>query len=428
VKHSLHSTARAAERAVLVGAGRPGAAISTVESVEELGRLARTAGLRVVGQATQALHRPEAATFIGTGKVNEVRALRERLRADVVVFDDALSPAQQRNLERELGCKVVDRSALILDIFAQHARSTEGKLQVELAQLEYLLPRLTRQWTHLSRLGGGVGTRGPGETQLEVDRRRVRERMALLRRRLGAVERTRALHRAQREAVPSPTVALVGYTNAGKSTLMRSLTGAHVHVEDRLFATLDPTVRRLRVPGGAPALLVDTVGFIHKIPHQLIEAFKSTLEQVATASVLLHVVDVSHSGWRAHVAIVEAVLREIGADGVPTWFAFNKCELLEPTARPGRAELERGTLVSALRGDGIETLRQQVGALLAADLVRVQWEVPLGRGDVVAALRRGGRVLEERLGSGTLRISALVPARLAGRLRKSAPEVRDACS
>ena len=428
MKDSLHSTARAAERALLVGAGRPGGAISIADSVQELGRLARTAGLHVVGQATQALHRPEPATFIGKGKVEEVRALRDRMRADVVVFDEALSPAQQRNLERTLACKVIDRSALILDIFAQHARSTEGKLQVELAQLEYLLPRLTRQWTHLSRLGGGVGTRGPGETQLEVDRRRVRERMALLRRRLAGVERTRALHREQRTAAPSPTVALVGYTNAGKSTLMRSLTGAQVHVADRLFATLDPTVRRLRVPGGAPALLVDTVGFIHKLPHQLIEAFKSTLEQVATASVLLHVVDVSHAGWRAHVAIVEGVLREIGADGVPTWFAFNKCELMEPAARPERAELEQGTLVSALRGDGIETLRQRIGALLEAGLVRVQWEIPLGRGDVLAALRRGGHVLEERVGSGTLRISALVPARLAGRLRKAAPEVRDVCS
>jgi GTP-binding protein HflX len=428
VRQSPHSTARPAERAILVGAGPPGGAIPTVDSVRELGHLARTAGLEVVGQATQTLRHFEPATFIGTGKVDEVRALRERVRADVTVFDDPLSPAQQRNLERLLGCKVVDRSALILDIFAQHARSTEGKLQVELAQLEYLLPRLTRQWTHLSRLGGGVGTRGPGETQLEVDRRRVRERMALLRRRLDAVERTRALHRAQRAAVPTPTVALVGYTNAGKSTLMRSLTGASVHVEDRLFATLDPTVRRLRVPGGAPALMVDTVGFIHKLPHQLIEAFKSTLEQVTTASVLLHVVDVSHAAWRAHVEIVETVLREIGADRVPTWFAFNKCELLEPTARPIRAELEQGTLVSALRGEGIETLRQRVGALLGADLLRVQWEIPLARGDVVAALRAGGRVLEERVGGGTLCVTALVPARLAGRLRKSAPEVRDACS
>jgi GTP-binding protein HflX len=428
VSTRLHSTARAAERAVLVGAERPGAVIPGDESLQELGRLADTAGLRVVGSASQAVRRPDPATFIGRGKVAEVRALRERLPADVVVFDDALSPAQQRNLERDLGCKVIDRSALILDIFAQHARSTEGKLQVELAQLEYLLPRLTRQWTHLSRLGGGVGTRGPGETQLEVDRRRIRERVALLKRRLTAVERTRTLHREQRAAVPAPMVALVGYTNAGKSTLMHRLTGADVRIEDRLFATLDPTVRRLSLPGGAPALLVDTVGFIHKLPHQLIEAFKSTLEQVATATVLLHVVDLSHPSWREHAGIVEGVLSEIGADRVPTWFAFNKADTADAAALPTRAELERGTCVSALRGDGIETLRERIEALLAAGMTRIDWEVPLGRGDVVAALRSGGRVLAQQVQDGRLRVTALVPPKLAGQLRKSTPEIRDACS
>ena len=420
----LHSTARAAERAVLVGAERPGAVIPGDESLQELGRLADTAGLRVVGSATQAVRRPDPATFIGRGKVAEVRTLRERLPADVVVFDDALSPAQQRNLERDLGCKVIDRSALILDIFAQHARSTEGKLQVELAQLEYLLPRLTRQWTHLSRLGGGVGTRGPGETQLEVDRRRIRERVALLKRRLTAVERTRTLHREQRAAVPAPTVALVGYTNAGKSTLMHRLTGADVRIEDRLFATLDPTVRRLSLPGGAPALLVDTVGFIHKLPHQLIEAFKSTLEQVATAAVLLHVVDLSHPSWREHAAIVDGVLAEISADRVPTWFAFNKADVADPAALPTRSELERGTLVSAMRGDGIDALRERIEALLAADMVRIEWDVPLGRGDVLAAIRSGGRVLAQQVHDGRLRVTALVPPKLAGQLRKTAPEIR----
>lgn len=413
---------------MLVGAERPGAAVPSAESLQELGRLADTAGLRVVGSATQALRRPDPATFIGRGKVTELRALRDRLPADVVVFDDALSPAQQRNLERELGCKVIDRSALILDIFAQRARSTEGKLQVELAQLEYLLPRLTRQWTHLSRLGGGVGTRGPGETQLEVDRRRVRERVGLLKRRLAAVERTRTLHREQRAAVPAPIVALVGYTNAGKSTLMRRLTGADVHVEDRLFATLDPTTRRLPLPGGVPALMVDTVGFIHKLPHQLIEAFKSTLEQVATATVLLHVVDVSHARWREHVRIVDGVLQEIGADRVPTWFVFNKIDAGAEDAQPTPAELEHGTCVSALHGDGIEALRERIEGLVATTLVRVDWAVPLGRGDVVAALRGGGRVVAEQVRDGHLRVTALVPPTLAGRLRKQAPEIRNACN
>jgi GTP-binding protein HflX len=410
-----------------VGAERSDALVPIEESMRELGRLAHTAGLQVVGQATQALRRPQPATFIGTGKVAEVRALRERERADVVVFDDPLSPAQQRNLEREFSCKVLDRSALILDIFAQHARSTEGKLQVELAQLEYLLPRLTRQWTHLSRLGGGVGTRGPGETQLEVDRRRVRERVALLKRRLAEVERTRTVQRGPRSAAPAPTVALVGYTNAGKSTVMHRLTGANVRIEDRLFATLDPTIRRLRLPGGSPALLVDTVGFIHKLPHQVIEAFKSTLEQVTTATVLLHVVDVSHPGWRDHVAIVESVLQEIGAAHVPTWFAYNKCDAAAPATLPGRPDLTRGTVVSALRGDGIDLLLERVEALVDAGLVRVEWEIPLGRGDVVAAVRREGRVLDEQVADGVLRMSALLPEKLAGRLRSSVVEVDGAC-
>lgn len=428
MKRSLHSTARTAERAILVGAQRPGGEAPPHESMAELERLADTAGLSVVGRASQALRRPDPATFIGAGKVTEVRALRDAAAADVVVFDDALSPAQQRNLERALGCKVVDRSALILDIFAQHARTTEGKLQVELAQLEYLLPRLTRQWTHLSRLGGGVGTRGPGETQLEVDRRRVRERVTMLRKRLAAVDRTRALQRGARAATPLPTVALVGYTNAGKSTLMQRLTGADVLVADRLFATLDPTVRRLPGCGVGPAMLVDTVGFIHKLPHQLIEAFKSTLEHVRTATVLLHVVDVSHAGWREHRAIVDAVLAEIGAADLPRWTAFNKSDAMDDAWRPTRAELESGTLVSARRGDGMEALRAAIDRLLAAGLVRIVWEVPLGRGDVTAALRRGGRILDESVLDGALRITALAPAKLVGQLRKAAPEVRDTCS
>ena len=246
-----HSTAPAKERAVLVGVARPRPAVlRAADSLIELGRLAETAGVAVAAKTAQPLRRVHPATFVGLGKVEEIRSLAESTKADVIIFDDPLSPAQQRNLERACKRKVIDRSALILDIFAQRARSLDGKMQVELAQLQYLVPRLTRQWTHLSRLGGGVGTRGPGETQLEVDRRRVRERIAQLRRRLRDVERTRGLHRLERVAVPFPTIALVGYTNAGKSTLMNALTHAGVLVEDRLFATLDPTVRRLRLPGG----------------------------------------------------------------------------------------------------------------------------------------------------------------------------------
>src|SRR5215831_6099880 len=307
------------ERVILVGVQRPlrdkapgeHAHFFAEESLDELERLSDTAGLEVKGRVVQTLRDGvNPATFIGAGKVDEVKEVSVETNAQAAIFDDDLSPAQQRNLEKELEIKVVDRSQLILDIFAQHAKSLAGKLQVELAQLEYLRPRLTRQWTHLSRLGGGVGTRGPGETQLEVDRRRLRERIATLRRRLEDVERTRALQRHERARVPFPCVTLVGYTNAGKSTLMNSLTHAGVLVEDRLFATLDPTSRRLDLPGGQPVMLIDTVGFINKLPHQLVDAFKSTLEEVRTADLLLHVVDATHPRWAEQKAIVEKVLEE----------------------------------------------------------------------------------------------------------------------
>jgi GTP-binding protein HflX len=414
----LHSTARVPERAVLVGVDLPKARIPVDESIDELGRLADTAGLEVVGQAVQPLRRIQAATFIGAGKAGDVHDLVESTRANVVVFDDALSPAQQRNLEKVLGCKVIDRSALILDIFAQRARTTEGKLQVELAQLQYLLPRLTRAWTHLSRLGGGVGTRGPGETQLEVDRRRVRERITVLRRRLDDVARTRHLHRTERSAAPIPTVALVGYTNAGKSTLMNTLTQAGVLVEDRLFATLDPTVRRLRLPGGLSVALADTVGFIHKLPHQLIEAFKSTLEQVRTADLLLHVIDVSHPSWPEHQRVVDEVLHGIGAGSVPRLAVLNKRDLL-PRGEPIVGLPLDGVLVSARTGANVDGLLGAIEAALSRDLARVKLEIPSVRGDLVAMLRRAGRVLEEYYRDGTVVVTALVPTKVAGQVQKA---------
>jgi GTPase len=414
------ATAAAPERAILVGVELPQARIPVAESLVELDRLADTAGLVTVGRTTQPLRRIHPATFVGAGKVDEVHRLVETERADVVVFDDPLTPAQQRNLEKRLGVKVIDRSALILDIFAQHARSLEGKLQVELAQLQYLLPRLTRQWTHLSRQrGGGVGTRGPGETQLEVDRRRVRERIAQLRRRLTAVERTRDLHRTERRATSMPMVALVGYTNAGKSTLMNALTRAGVLVEDRLFATLDPTVRRLRLPQGQTVLLGDTVGFIHKLPHQLVEAFRSTLEQVRTADLLLHVVDVSHPGWREQVRVTEEVLAEIGAGEVPTIAVMNKTDLLMAGRKPAAA---RGALwVSARDGTGLPALLVRVEHALDAGLARVRCELPSTRGDLIALLRRTGRVIEEYYCDGLVTVTALVPPKVAGRLHKEFP-------
>jgi GTP-binding protein HflX len=395
------------------------------ESLAELGRLAETAGLVVVARTLQALRRPNPATFVGRGKVAEIRGLADEHGASVVLFDDPLSPAQQRNLERETKRKVVDRSALILDIFAQRARSLEGKMQVELAQLQYLLPRLTRAWTHLSRQVGGVGTRGPGETQLEVDRRRIRERIAQLRRRLVDVERTRGLHRTERAAVPFPTVALVGYTNAGKSTLMNALTSAGVFVEDKLFATLDPTVRRIRLPAGQTVLLADTVGFIHKLPHQLVEAFKSTLEEVRSADLLVHVIDASHPHWEEQAAVVDAVLAEIGADALPTLRALNKIDALPRGTAPSPGP--DAIAISARTGAGIPGLLAAMEAAVTRDLERVSCTLPSARGDLVAWLRRSGRIVEEHYDDGVVRVTALVPPKVAGQLRKRVGGAGQAC-
>lgn len=413
------STRLAPERAVLVGVVRAGEeGISGAESLAELQRLAETAGVRVTGKALQAIKRITPATFIGTGKVAEIRELITSLNANVAIFDDSLSPAQQRNLERELKVKVIDRSQLILDIFAQRAHSMEGKLQVELAQLQYLLPRLTRQWQHLSRLGGGVGTRGPGETQLEVDRRRVRERLAMLRRRLTEVSRTRQLHRSSRASVPYPTVALVGYTNAGKSTLMNALTTAGVLVEDKLFATLDPTVRRLRLPSGATALLIDTVGFINKLPHGFVDAFKSTLEEVQYADLLLHILDASSAQAEEQRRVVERVLDELGAAATPRLLVLNKMDLAESTGVPVSLT-DQALAVSARTGDGLDRLLETIDRRLQAMREQVTIDIPMSRGDLLARVRQVGNVLHEEYDGGMVHVSALVPAKLAGQLRKA---------
>jgi GTP-binding protein HflX len=334
------------------------------DSLAELEQLARAAGARVAEAVLQERDRLDPRYLIGKGKADEIGGRGGGV--DVVILDEELSGSQQRNLETLLGCRVVDRTGLILDIFAQRAQTREGKLQVELAQLDYHLPRLAGAWTHLERLGGGIGTRGPGETQLESDRRRVKTRMAKVRRDLEQVRRHRALLRRPRRKIPFPIVALVGYTNAGKSSLMNALTRAGVAVRDQLFATLDPTLRRLTLPGDRVALLSDTVGFIRKIPHQLVAAFQATLEEVQEAELLLHVVDVSHPHAELQQAAVETVLGELGLAGRPTILVYNKIDRLgrRPDFPWGPGSGRVAT--SAKTGDGLDDLRREIVAGLDA--------------------------------------------------------------
>jgi GTP-binding protein HflX len=352
----------------IIGNGRRRAGGWVAEaSLEELALLANTAGARVVGSTVQRLDNPHPRTYIGKGKVAEIVSQRQSLGYTTVIFDDELSPSQQRNLEGELDVKVLDRTALILDIFAQHAHTREGRLQVELAQHEYILPRLRGQWSHLERLEGRIGTRGPGETQLETDRRLIRNKISALKRQIEQVRKQRALHRRQRARQGVPVVSLVGYTNAGKSTLMHALSGADVLVEDRLFATLDPVTRRLRLPSGAAALLTDTVGFIQKLPTQLVAAFRATLEELEEATLLLHVVDITHPEAQQQAQTVRRTLEELGLSGRPQLLVANKVDLmggnLDQVAVPVWA---RGAIpVSAAKGWGLGELLSEIERALA---------------------------------------------------------------
>jgi GTP-binding protein HflX len=399
--------------------------ISTEDSLAELSALAESAGAKVTDQVQQKLKSINPRTFIGRGKATEVRELAHDHGATLAIFDDALSPAQARNLENELKIRVVDRSQLILDIFAQRARTLEGKLQVEIAQLSYLQPRLTRQWGHLSRQTGGgsgsggrIGTRGPGETQLEVDRRRLRERLTRLRSRLSEVDRTRSIQRRRRLEVPYPTVALVGYTNSGKSTLMNALTKAGVEAADRPFSTLDPTIRRLKLPGKLRLMLADTVGFIHRLPHMLVEAFKATLEEVRTADLLLHVVDASSPLADERIEVVDRVLEEIGAGATPRIMVLNKADLI---ASPPRSPQGFETVtISALRREGLERLLEAIARSFGNLREELTVTLPAMRGDLVAMARRDGEVLSEEYSDGVVAMRARVSAPVAGRLRKAA--------
>lgn len=381
-----------AERALLVGIRHPRQSLQEADdSLLELTRLTQTAGALVVYTLSQEIKNIESATYVGKGKIQQIADLVKEHDIRTVVFDEDLSPRQARNLEKAFSCKVVDRTGLILDIFAQRASSKDGKLQVELAQCIYLMPRLVGQWEHFGRLGGGIGTRGPGETQLEVDRRRVRERMSRLKKELVKVERSRALHRQKRSGVPLPTVALVGYTNAGKSTLMNALTDAGVLVEDQLFATLDPTVRQLHLPSGQMVLLTDTVGFINKLPHQLVEAFKATFEEVGAADILLHVIDSSSPNWRQQKAVVEGVLRDLKLENKPTVEVYNKIDLLGPSAGNGH-----GLRVSARSGQGIDLLIKELDSIFHRDYRTYRIKIPYPNGHHLPWLYKVGDVKAQK--------------------------------
>ncbi|MPZ49525.1 MAG: GTPase HflX, partial [Dehalococcoidia bacterium] len=373
-----HSTAPEQERAYLVAVESKSRheGLSAEASLEELALLVHTAGAEVVGRAIQRLDSPHAAHYIGKGKLEELIAERQAVDYTLVVFDDELSPSQQRNLENALGVKVLDRAALIIDIFARRAQTREARLQVELAQSQYLLPRLAGQWSHLERLEGKIGVRGPGESQLETDRRLVRNRLTRLRREIDDVRQQRSLHRRRRARQGMQVVALVGYTNAGKSTLMRALSGSDVFTEDLLFATLDPVTRRIRLPSGTGALLSDTVGFIQKLPTQLVAAFRATLEELADADVLLHIVDITHPDAEEQYQTVERTLSELGLADKPTIVAFNKIDLLAPAGDPSsaiaevegalRAEHPEAVLISAAKRWNLDALLRVIEGELEA--------------------------------------------------------------
>lgn len=380
------------------------------QSLRELSRLADTAGVEVVADVLQKRQRPDIAYYIGKGKAEELSLLGQVNEAVVIIFDHELSPAQLRNLETVTGAKIIDRTALILDIFAQRAKTMEGKLQVELAQLNYLLPRLTGQGQVLSRLGGGIGTRGPGETKLEMDRRRIRKRIADLNNSLTEVKKNRQLQRENRKSVPLPTVALVGYTNAGKSSLLNSLTNANVLAEDKLFATLDPTTRKLELPDNNEVLLTDTVGFINKLPHHLIAAFRATLEEVLDADILVHVVDADHPAMFEQTDAVNSVLARLGVCEKPTLTVLNKVDLLpgEQAKTILLKRLENAIAVSAKGKTGFDELKTAILRLLPVKRRQVLLAVPYGRTNIVALVHEKGTVINEKYDPDAVKITALV--------------------
>ncbi len=417
------------EKAFLVAVDTGADAGWTAEdSLAELANLATTAGAEVVGAEWQNRRHIDPNWYIGKGKAEELVSAKSETSFDLLVTDDELSPSQQKSLESLLNVKVIDRSRLILDIFAQHARTHEGRLQVELAQLEYQLPRLTRLWTHLSRTGGGIGTRGPGESQLETDRRLIRERIKKMKGRVDDVRRTRETAARGRDRKLTATVGIVGYTNAGKSTLLNSLVGSVVALaEDKLFATLDPTSRQVKLGDGQSVIVTDTVGFIHKLPHQLVDAFRATLEEVNRADVLLEVVDASDAHFAEHRATVQTVLDELGAGDKPRVIVFNKADLLDPAARDGNTPgpaIAGAVFVSALTGYGLDTLRAELSAMLASLWVAIDLHVPYTAGELLARIRQRGTV-ELDYQARDVRVSGRVASALAAEIEQVAAAWRD---
>ncbi len=407
------------ERIIAVGVTVPPASVDETEAhLDELALLVDTAGADVVARVLQRRDAPDPATFIGKGKAEELRETSLEVDADTVVFDDELSPAQSRNLESLLGRTAIDRTAVILDIFAQNARTAEGRAQVELAQLRYRLPRLRGKGTSLSQQAGGIGTRGPGETKLEVDRRRLLRRITALETELAALARTRRTQRKARQRGRNRTLSIVGYTNAGKSTLLNRLTDAGVLVEDRLFATLDPRARRLELPGGEAVIVSDTVGFVRKLPHQLVEAFRSTLEVVAESDLLVHVVDAAAPDPEEQMKAVRSVLDQIGAGEVPELVVFNKLDVAPDEAKRLVADHAGSLAISAATGEGIASLLAAASDRLRALESVIELVVPYERGDVVAALHREGEVLVEAHEDGATRVRARLDAAGAARFRE----------
>ena len=430
-KSKLISTKEIQQKAVLVGVNlsQRDELLPLEDSLLELELLADSAGIEIIGQVTQNLISPNPKTYIGSGKVEDVKLLAQELEADLVIFDSELSPRHQRELEKAMGesLQVIDRTALILDIFAQHAQTSEGSLQVELAQYEYRLPRLTRAWTHLARQAGGgggraggvggVGLRGPGETQLEVDRRSISARIEFLKGELEKVRAHRSRYRDRRKKTRIPVVSLVGYTNAGKSTLLNQISGAEVFVADQLFATLDPTTRRVGLPGGQTVLFTDTVGFIQKLPTELVAAFRATLEEISAADVLLHVVDITHINASAQAKSVQETLVEIGAGDIPVITAFNKIDRLKDTqgAIAALEEFPNTYPISALTGEGLDELLAGIETLLFETYVELDVQIPYDQGQLLSLFHEKGQIKDLINQEEGTRIKGLMPRRLVHR-------------